>query len=494
MKKKKRVVIIGAGFGGLASACILAKNGYKVTLLEKNATLGGRARVWKEKGFSFDLGPSWYLMPEVFEHFFALFDKKPEDYYTLTQLDPSYQVIFGPNERIELSKNLKENMKLFDTLEQNGAKKLTEYLKDSALKYEISMKEFVYKDFSSIFSFFNKRMLTDGRKLRVFDSMQKHVDKYFNADRAKKILMYNIVFLGGSPTNTPSIYSIISHVDFNLGVWYPMGGFSAVVDGLEKLARELGVEIKTKANVKKIHLNRSGLAEKVITDKNEYETDIVLANADYQFVETKLLDKKHQSYPLTYWKKKTVAPSAFIIYLGLNKKINNLIHHNLFLANDWVNHFNEIFKKPDWPKEPSYYVSAPSKTDPSVAPKDGENLFILVPVASGIKDTEKIREQYYQKIITDLETQIGQKITDSIVLKRIFTINDFKNDYNAFQGTALGLTHTMMQTAIFRPKNKSQKVKNLYYTGQYTIPGIGVPMVLISAEVTSNKIIKEHEI
>ncbi len=492
-KRKKKVVIIGAGFGGLASAAILAKEGYKVTILEKNSTLGGRARVWTQNGFNFDMGPSWYLMPEVFEHFFTLFNKKPSDYYQLQQLDPSYQIFFAKDDVVKISKELSNNLLLFESLEEGGGKKLMTYLNQSKYQYEVSMKEFIYKDFKSIFSFFNKRMLTEGRKLKVFDSIDKHVNRFFTSDKAKKIIQYSIVFLGGSPKNTPSIYSVMSHVDFNLGVWYPKGGFGKVVNALEQLNKELGVDIKTKVNVKKIHISRSGLADKVITDKGEIPADLVLANADYQFVETKLLDRKHQSYPQTYWQKKTIAPSAFILHLGLNKKINNLTHHNLFLTDDWTKHFEDIFQNPDWPNNPSYYICVPSITDDTVAPEGHENMFILVPIAPGIKDSQKIRDEYSDKIITHLENLIDQKIMDSIIVKKTFSINDFKSDYNAYNGTALGLSHTLRQTAFFRPRNKSQKVSNLYYTGQYTIPGIGVPMVLISAEITSNKIIKENQ-
>ncbi len=493
MQRKKRIVIIGAGFGGLSAAALLAKDGFKVTVLEKNPTIGGRARVLKKDGFAFDMGPSWYLMPEVFEKFFAVFGKKPSDYYQLRQLDPAYQIIFGKDDIVKISKDLDKNLLLFESFEEGGGKKLKQYLDRSNYQYSVSMNEFIYKDFNSVWSFFNRRLLIEGRKLKVFEPIGKYVNRFFSSERAKKIIQYNIVFLGGSPKNTPAIYSVMTHVDFNLGVWYPMGGFGSVVNALEKLCKELGVEVKIKTNVKKIRIARNGLADRVITDKSEYEADIVLANADYQFVESKLLDKKHQSYPQAFWQKKTLAPSAFILYLGLNKRLKKLAHHNLFLANDWIKHFDDIFKNPGWPDNPSYYVSAPSKTDPSVAPEGFENLFVLVPIATNIKDTAKIREDFSRKIIKHLEELIGEDIVDSIIVKQTFSINDFKNDYNAYQGTALGLSHTLFQTAVFRPKNQSRKIKNLFYTGQYTIPGIGVPMVFISSQIVSEKISKLYK-
>lgn len=490
--RKKHVVIIGGGFGGLSASALLAKQGFKVTLLEKNKDLGGRARVWKQDGFSFDMGPSWYLMPEVYEKFFAIFGKKSSDYYELKRLDPSYRIFFGKDEKIDISTDPKQNEILFDSFEEKGGEKFRKYLDFSKYQYDISMKSFIYKDYPNLLSFFDKELLKVGPKLKVFESMERYVHRFFNSDKARKVLLYNIVFLGGSPKITPAIYSVMAHADFNLGVWYPLKGFGAIVNAMTQIAKEQGVQFKTNCIVKKIVVNKSGIAEKVLTNRGEIKADVVLANADYSFVETSLLDNKFQSYPLSYWKKKTIAPSGFILYLGLNKKIKNLAHHNLFLANDWVNHFDEIFKNPSWPENPSYYVCAPSKTDPSVAPKNYENIFILVPIASGIKDTKKMREQFSKKIVNHLEELIEENIEESIILKRTFSLNDFKDDYNAFQGTALGLTHTLLQTAVFRPKNKSQKVKNLYYTGQYTLPGTGVPMVIISSEIVTKKIVDEQ--
>lgn len=488
----KKIVIIGAGFAGLASAALLAKDGHEVLVIEKNDMSGGRARVWKESGFSFDMGPSWYLMPDAFEKFFAKFNKKPEDLYKLIRLDPSYRIFFGPNDILDIKASLDENIKLFESLETGAGQKLVEYLEQARYQYDVSMSQFLYKNFKSVFDFFNKRMMDEGRKLHVFENLDKFTKRFFKNERLRKVLQYSMVFLGGAPSNTPALYSVINHADFNLGVWYPYGGFSSVAIAIQKLAESYGAKFVFNSEVKEIVVE-DGVAKKVITTDSGYDADVVVGNGDYHHIETALLPKKYQSYSTRYWKKRTMAPSAFILYLGLNKKLSNLKHHNLMLSNDWEKHFNAIFDNPSWPTEPSYYVCAPAQTDASVAPEGKENLFVLVPIASGLSETSEFREEYAQKIISHMENEIGETFADSIIVKRIFTGVDFAKDYNAFQGTALGLSHTLFQTAMLRPRMKSKKVANLYFAGQYTQPGIGVPMALISGELTHKNISEDNE-
>lgn len=489
--KRKHVIIIGSGFGGLSAAALLAKQDFRVTVLEKNKEVGGRARIWKKNGFTFDMGPSWYLGPEIFENFFSEFKQKSSNFYRLKRLDPSYRIFFSNEDHFDITPDLKKMYKLFDSLEENGGEKLKKYLELAKYQYEVSMKNFIYKSYNSIFSIFNKQMLKEGKNLPVFENMEKFVSKYFSSERAKKILQYNLVFLGGAPKNTPGIYALMAHMDFNLGVWYPEGGFGSVVNGFAGLAKFFGANIKTNIEVKKIII-KNGKAIGVKTSKGDILGDIILANADYHHVETALLPKPYQSYPESYWSKKTIAPSAFIIFLGLNKKIKNLTHHNLFLDNDWKEHFNAIFDTPNWHEKPSYYVCCPSKTDSSVAPPGKENLFILVPVAPGLKDTEKTRKEYAKRILEHLESLTGETISDNIEVMRIFSQTDFIQDYHAYKGTALGLSQTLFQTAFFRPKQQSNKVKNLYFTGQFTHPGIGVPMVVISSQIVSQEIVNKY--
>lgn len=489
--KKKKIIIVGAGLGGLSAAALLAKAGFDVLVLEKNATVGGRARVFKEKGFTFDMGPSWYLMPDVFERFFALFDKKPSDFFKLVRLNPAYRMFFDKKKVIDIAEKLSDNKKLFEKLEKGGGEKFFKYLEESKYKYEVAMSGFIYKEYKTFFDFFNKQMLMGGAQLKVFESIDKYVKRFFTSDIARKILEYNIVFLGGNPDNTPALYSIMAHIDFNLGVWYPLGGMGKVVEALKKLAEGHGARIVCNAEVRNIYVE-NGKAKSVLVGDKKYSADIVIANADYPYVENQLLDKKYCSYDESYWKKKTIAPSSFIIYLGIKGKVKGLAHHNLFVEYDWMKHFDQIFKEPSWPESFSYYVSCPSKTDPKIAPKEDENLFILVPVAAGLEDTPEIREKFFKKIMGLLETTLKEKIEKRILVKKIFTVNDFTKEYNAYKGTALGLTHTLMQSAIFRPGMRSKKVKNLYYVGQYTHPGIGVPMVMIAAEIISTTIQKEY--
>jgi phytoene desaturase len=487
----KRALIIGAGFGGLSAAALLARDGFRVTILEKNEQTGGRARVWKKDGFVFDMGPSWYLMPDVFDKYFANFNKKTEDYYKLMRIDPNYRAFFGTTKTVDVPAERKEIDRLFDQLTPDGSAKLKEYLDVAQYQYEIAMQEFMYREYKTVFDFFNWKVITKGTKLKIFESFDKFARRYFEDPDIRKILEYTVVFLGGSPNNTPGLYSIMSHVDFALGVWYPYGGLGKLAEGFTKLAEEQGVEILLNQNVQKIQIER-GHAKKVVTDKGSFDADIVLVNADYQFAETKLLDKEYRSYDESYWEKKKMGPSAFLIYLGLKKKLSGLLHHNLYLDPSWDEHFRSIFDAPAWPESPSYYVSCPSKTDKTVAPEGCENLFVLVPVAPGLEDNESIRNKYFDKTVLHLENLIGEKIRDHIVVKRTFAHNDFKQDYNAYKGTALGMSHTLLQTAIFRPAHQSKKVENLFYTGSYNHPGIGVPMVIISSQIVNKEITSRY--
>jgi phytoene desaturase len=486
----KRVVVIGGGFGGLSIAALLAKNGNEVTLIEKNEELGGRARVWQSKGFVFDMGPSWYLMPEVFERYFGLFGKKVSDFYDLKPLDPLYRIFFNKSEIIDIPAQKEKILQTFARFEKNGDKKLMAYLDKARYKYDIAMNEFLYKEYSNIFSFLNWKMITKGTQLHVFATLDRFVKKFFHDHRAKKVLEYAMVFLGNSPKNAPALYSIMSHVDLNLGVWYPLGGMGMLVNALESLCKDHGVTIIKGEEVKGFHYQNNRITA-VQTTKNNYQVDIVVSSGDYAHMEQHVVDKPYQTYSPRYWEKRVMAPSMFIMYLGLNKELKNLTHHNLYFSLDWDKHFDTIFKQPSWPQDPCFYLSCPSKTDPSVAPKGKENLFLLIPIAAGVSDSPEMRHQYADYAIKHVENVIGESIHDAIEVSRIFTVNDYERDYLAYKGTALGIAHTLNQTAVFRPAHRSHKLSNLYYTGHYTHPGVGVPMVLIAAEIVAN-LIKEN--
>lgn len=489
--KGMSVIVIGAGIGGMASAALLAKEGYEVKVIEKNDQPGGRAIYHRDSGFTYDMGPSWYLMPEVFEDFFQQFGKVPSDYYELIRLDPSYRVFLGDGRKLDISADLGKNMELFDSIEKDGGKKLKEYLDSASYQYKIAMGEFIYKEYRSIFDFLNKKLILEGTKLHVFDSLDGYAKKYIKDPDLRKILEYTIVFLGGTPYNSPAMYALMSHVDFKLGVWYPREGMGKLSRSFHTLCVEQGVDFIFNEEVKRIIVEK-GKATGVETGDGTYSSDLVIVNADYPHSEIDLLEKGSRSYSERYWNKKAIAPSCVLMYIGLDKKVDGLEHHNLYLSSKWDEHFKTIFDRPKWPDDPSYYICCPSKTDDTVAPEGKENLFFLVPVAAGLDDTEEIRENYYRKTLEHLGNILGENLINHVISKRIVTHRDFSSLYNAYKGTALGLAHTLRQTAVFRPSHYSKKVKDLYYTGQYTHPGIGVPMVVISSKILAGEIVKKH--
>lgn len=491
----ERLVVVGAGIGGMAAAARLARDGFAVTVVERNDQVGGRARIWRQAGYTFDMGPSWYLLPEVFERFFAGFGKKTADYYELKPLAPSYRVFFGPGEAHDVPPDRAGVVALFDRLEPGGGAKLVRYLDEAAYKYRVAVGEFLYRDYRTIFDFLNWRMLTEGLKLNVLGKLDAAVRKRFADRRARQILEYAMVFLGTSPNDAPAMYALMSHVDLTQGVFYPLGGLSSVAQGLRRLAEEQGVEFRLGTEALRIATERSR-AVRVDVRGPDGQTaslpcDAVLANADYAHVETELLVPADCSYPKKYWEKRVVAPSMFLLYLGLKRPLEKLAHHNLYFQADWNRHFDAIFNQPAWPEEPCFYVSCITKTDPEMAPPGRENVFVLVPVAAGLADDEATREEYARKMIRHVEKMTGEDIAAHVDTMRIFSQRDFAGDYHAWKGTALGISHTLMQTAVFRPALRSRKVKNLHFAGQYTHPGIGVPMVMIAADVTAGNIRKD---
>lgn len=485
----KKVIVIGSGFAGLSAACHLAQKGYQVTVLEKNSVPGGRARQYEKDGFVFDMGPSWYWMPGVFEDFFAHFGKKVSDYYDLVRLDPSYQIYFGQNDVMSVPAGVDALKAMFERYEPGSGEKLQKFLDEAQYKYEVGMTDFVHKPSHSILEFADLRILTSLFKLQMFSSISSQVRKLFKHPQLIELLEFPVLFLGATPQKTPALYSLMNYADMALGTWYPMGGMFKIVEGMVSLAKELGVQIELGREVVKIAVS-NGRASKVITQAGDYEADIVVAGADYHHVEQQLLDAPLRRYDEKYWSRRTMAPSSLLFYLGVDKRLDNLLHHNLFFDEDFGRHAVEIYDKPQWPSKPLFYVSAPSVTDPSVAPPGKENLFALIPVAPGLDDNEATREHYYNVLMGRLERLTGQEIRSHVVYKRSFAHNDFVKEYHAFRGNAYGLANTLMQTAFLKPKMRSKKVANLFYTGQLTTPGPGVPPSLISGEVAAKEIAK----
>lgn len=487
----KQVIILGAGMSGMATAALLAKAGHRVTVLEKNDRAGGRVRVEREAGFTFDMGPTWYLMPGIFDNFFAQFGKNTADYYHLQRLTPCFRVFEESGQQRDVPSDPEALRALFAELEPDGARKLDRYLAEARHKYDVALSEFLYKDYRRLSDFFNRRMLLEGTRLNVFQSLDRYARRFFTNPSARRILLYNIVFLGGTPRKSPALFSLMSHVDLTLGVFYPEGGMWKVADALQALCTELGVRFLFNHAAQKIEV-QNRRAVQVHGTHDTFPADAVVATGDYPWCETHLLERKHQTYPASYWKRRLMAPSMFLVYLGLNKTLPAFDHHNFFFPSDWNPHFDSMTTSPAWPDHPACYVGCPTRTDPSLAPPGKDVLFVLIPVAPGLSDTPEIRQIQYDRILRRLETQTGERITPHIEVRRIFAHNDFIQHYHAYEGTALGLAHTLFQSAVFRPANQSRKVHNLYYAGQYANPGIGLPMALISAQITANRLQREE--
>jgi phytoene desaturase len=489
----KKVVVIGSGFAGMSAACFMAKAGWDVTVLEKNDMPGGRARQLKEAGFIFDMGPSWYWMPGVFEHFFSRFGKKVTDYYQLKRLDPSYRVYWS-DEAIDIPADYDALKKLFEEIEPGSGSALDKFLDEASYKYEVGINKLVYKPGQSIAEFADADLLKGVFKLDVFTSIKKHVGKYFTNPQLQQLLEFPVLFLGALPEDTPALYSLMNYADIKLGTWYPTGGMYSIVNGMYQLAKELGVKFYFEHAVTHIKTNNA-LAKQVIVKKEGkeiiYDADVVISNADYHFTESQLLDENEQSYTKAYWDKRVMAPSCILYYVGLNKKLTNIPHHALFFDTDFGVHGKEIYKDPQWPSKPLFYVSATSVSDATVAPEGCENLFFLIPVAAGLNgDTEALRDKYFEQIVERFENRIGEEIKSAVIYKRSYSVSDFVSDYNSFKGNAYGLANTLMQTAVLKPSLRSKKIKNLFYTGQLTVPGPGVPPALISGEVVSKEVLK----
>lgn len=483
---KNKIIIIGSGFSSLSASCYLAKAGYNVTILEKNEGLGGRARLLSQDGFKFDMGPTWYWMPDVFEKFFNDFSKKPSDFYQLEKLAPAYQVYFNKLESLIISDNIEDIYQVFEKEEKGSSNYLKKFLKSAKFNYEVAINDLVYKPGESITELIT--FTTIKKANQFFQSISNEIRKNIKSKKLIQILEFPVLFLGAKPSNTPSFYNFMNYADFGLGTWHPKGGMYEVVDAFVSLASELGVKIKNNQKVEKIVVE-NGTVQGVKVNNTFLKADIVVSGADYHHSET-LLDKKYRMYSETYWSKKTFAPSALLFYVGFNKKIKNVSHHTLFFDSDFDKHSVEIYDTPQWPKEPLFYASFPSITDNSFAPVDQEAATFLIPIAPGIEDTPEIREIYFKKIMDRLEELTNQKISDIIVYKKSYCVNDFIKDYNSYKGNAYGLANTLMQTAVLRPKIRSNKVKNLFFTGQLTVPGPGVPPAIISGKIVSDLIMK----
>ena len=483
----RKAIVIGSGFSGMATASFLAKDGWQVTVLEKHDQPGGRARKMEVDGFTFDMGPSWYWMPDVFERYFNQFGKKVSDYYQLKRLDPSYRVYYKDME-MDIPADFDSLKNLFESIEKGSGDQLEKFMDEAAYKYKVGIEKLVFKPGQSLSEFIDTELLSGIFKLDVFTSISNHVKKHFKNPLLRELMEFPVLFLGALPQKTPALYSLMNYADVKLGTWYPIGGMYKIVEGMHQLATDLGVQFVFNAPVQELIVKHNTISG-VRTNNEVYTADVVISGADYHHTEMDLLPHASRSYSETYWQNRVMAPSCLLYYVGLNKKLDNVLHHALFFDTDFAAHGHEIYTDPQWPANPLFYVSATTVTDSSGAPAGHENLFFLIPVAAGLQqDTEELREQYFHQILERFEKRIGQTVRNNIVYKKSYSVSDFRNDYNAFKGNAYGLANTLMQTAILKPSCKSKKIRNLYFTGQLTVPGPGVPPSLISGEVVAKEV------
>lgn len=486
-----KIIVIGAGIGGISAAAHLAKAGHSVTVLEKNDQPGGRAEIFQEKGYTFDRGPSWYLMPEVFDKWFADLGFDREDYYQIIKLNPQYKVYYQDKTQLEIGIDREKNLHNIARLQPGSLPKLRAYLRQAQTKYDLAMETFLYKNADSPLDFLQYwRLLPQALQLNLFGTMQHYIERYITEPKLQQLLMYNLVFLGCSPYNAPALFSLMAHVDLNVGVYYPAGGFLNMVASMVSIAKQLGVRFEYNQPIKKINTT-SGLVTSLETDIKTWQADYVVSNADYVHTEDLLSDQTMRQHSDGYWKRKINGPSAFLLYLGINRKIPELMHHTLYFTEDWQKHFSDVFNHKQWPQNPSIYINRPTATDASLAPKGHDTLMILVPVASGLADSKSLRESYGDYIIKYIEKNLNIEFHSAITVKKIVTISDFEKRYNSFEGNAFGgLAHTLFQSSIWRPSNRHKKLSNLFFTGAGTVPGIGLPTSLISGYLVNDRIAK----
>lgn len=486
----KSISIIGSGFSSLSAACYLAKQGNKVTVFEKNNEFGGRARQLKAKGFTFDMGPSFYWMPDVFENFFNDFNKKTSDYYQLTKLNPGYSVYFNDNNTIPIEDSLEKICERFERIEAGSSDKLKKFIHNAKDNYRVAVLDMIYKMPGE--SPLELITIDTIKKVRYFlTNIRREVRKDFKNPMLRAILEFPVLFLGAKPSDTPAFYNFMNFADFGLGTFQPKNGFYDVVQGMISLGKSLGVSYKNNSDVKKIITKDNKLVGLEINE-NFIECDIVISGADYNFTE-KLLPKNLRQYSENYWNKRTLAPSSLLFYVGFNKKLNNIEHHNLIFDTDFDQHAVEIYDDPKWPTNPLLYASFTSKTHKQTAPEGCENGVFLIPIAPNLEDNQQIRDKYFDIIINKLEKITKQDLRDNIIYQESYCVNDFINDYNSYKGNAYGLANTLFQTAFLRPRLKSKKVSNLYFCGQLTVPGPGVPPALVSGKLVSDLVMKYEE-
>lgn len=486
---RKRIAIIGSGISGLSAAAYTAKAGNEVHVFEKNSSAGGRSRQLKtSNGYTFDMGPSWYWMPDIIDNFFRDFGYNATDFYKLICLNPQFEMIFSDG-NVSIPKSYEALKKIFEELETGAGKRLDNFMKSAQYKYKIGMQHFVHKPCHSWWEFVSLKIIASALKLNLLSNFRSYVSRYFSHTKLRALMEFPIIFLGASPKNIPALYSLMNYGGYTLGTWYPMGGFYQLVLAMKKIAEQQGVQFHFNHTAEKI-ISKNNKVTSILVNGEVWKFDAIIASSDYHHTET-LLSEEHRNYSKKYWESRTFAPSCLIYYLGFKETISNLTHHTLFFENDLDTHIQSIYEDKEWPTKPLFYACCPSKTDSSVAPQNHENVFLLMPLAIGIKDDEKIKEKYFYEMIQRLEKHTNTKnLLSKLDYKRSYCVSDFIKDYNAYQGNAYGLANTLSQTAVWKPAIKNKKLSNLFYTGQLTVPGPGVPPSIISGKIVAKEVSK----
>ncbi len=486
------VAVIGAGFAGLAAACHLARAGARVTLVERHESPGGRARVWQKDGFRFDMGPSWYWMPDVFERFFRAFDRDPSDFYRLRRLDPSYRVVWPGGEASDVPAGLEALRAFFEAEAPGAGSELDRFIEETKYIYESAYEDYLFRPSLSFFEFVDVRLVAEVFRLKMLRSMHAYARSFFDSERLARLVEWPVLFLGASARDTSALYSLMSYADMALGTWYPEGGMHRIIEGMVAIAQELGVEFRLDESVKSIEVER-GRAAGIATERGRLPADAVLAAADYHHVEQALLPPKYRQYSSRYWDSRSMSPSSLLYYLGIDGDVGDLPHHTLFFDEDLDAHMRAVYEYPSWPERPLFYVCAPSVTDATVAPPGCSNLFLLIPLAPGLADGDIERERIYQTVMARLEAHVGRPLRAHVRVKRSYAMRDFVADYSAFKGNAYGMANTLRQTGPLKPSLRSNRVKRLYFAGQLTVPGPGMPPSLISGELSAKTLLRDAE-
>ncbi|WP_062382607.1 phytoene desaturase family protein [Demequina iriomotensis] len=499
-----RIVVVGGGVAGLATAGLLARGGAEVTLVERHAALGGRTGRVEIAGHTFDSGPTWYLMPEAFAQWFALMGRDVEEELELVDLDPRYRVLFegedpwGPADALEVSADAEENWRRFDALAPGEGEAMRAYAEDARELYRIALDRFLYTTYARPLGVASSTVL---RRLPTLasllaQSLGARIASRVRDPRLRQVLGFHAVFLGSSPDRAPALFSLMSHLDLNDGVRYPRGGIHAVVEALARVAREEGAELRTSSPVAGILVDDAGLATGVALESGEtLHADAVVAAADLHHVETRLVPERWRTHPERAWRRRSPGVSTLLVLAEVDGAVPELAHHTMLFTRDWDANFGALRDGSPPPVPASVYVARPGATDPSVSPPGKDSLFVLVPFPAdeSLGATPESRAELValgRRYLAQVGAWAGvPDLAERSTVLQVITPADFASRYGAWRGGALGLEHTLAQTALLRPSNVSGKVPNLLYAGASTVPGIGVPLCLISAELVAKRLL-----